>query len=159
MVLIVICYLWVYRELNTALYNGQYVGFTNSWKTFVFREYIRSKVMAWLVAGTDWPMTGTSLASCPQCSPMAQGGLVLMAGMVALVITQSDKGGHQCAGIVWLSWMVGMGLAGSWYWLTNDRHKLGIIPAMLTNGTRWACGNGWYGCPSHSPKRQGRASG
>ena len=30
MVLFIICYLWVYRELNTALYKGQYVGFTNS---------------------------------------------------------------------------------------------------------------------------------
>ena len=59
-------------------------------------------------------MIGKGLASCPQCSPMAQGGLVVMAGMVALVIAQSEKGGHQgkawhqCAGIVWLSLMVGI---------------------------------------------------
>ena len=44
-------------------------------------------------------MIGKGLASCPQCSPMAQGGLVVMAGMVALVIAQSDKGGHQGKGL------------------------------------------------------------
>ena len=130
MVLIVICYLWVYRELNIALYKGQYVGFTNSWKTFVFREYIRGKVMAWLVAGTDWLMIGKGLASCPQCSPMAQGGLVVIAW-------------HQYAGIVWLSWMVGMGLAGSWYWLTNDRQGVGIN-ALASCGCREWSGRGLW---------------
>ena len=58
------------------------------------------------LAGADWPMIGKGLASCPQCSPMAQGGLVLMAGMVALVITQSDKGGHQGEGLALIYWAV-----------------------------------------------------
>ena len=46
-------------------------------------------------------MTGTGLVDC---SPMAQGGLVVMAGMVALVITQSDKGGHQGKGLASMRW-------------------------------------------------------
>ena len=35
---------------------------------------------------------------------MAQGGLVVMAGMVALVIAQSDKGGHQGKGLASMRW-------------------------------------------------------
>ena len=35
---------------------------------------------------------------------MAQGGLVVMAGMVALVIIQSDKGGHQGKGLASMRW-------------------------------------------------------
>ena len=35
---------------------------------------------------------------------MAQGGLVVMAGMVALVITQSDKGGHHGKGLASMRW-------------------------------------------------------
>ena len=35
---------------------------------------------------------------------MAQGGLVVMAGMVALVITQSNKGGHQGNGLASMRW-------------------------------------------------------
>ena len=35
---------------------------------------------------------------------MAQGGLVVMAGMVTLVITQSDKGGHQGKGLASMRW-------------------------------------------------------
>ena len=35
---------------------------------------------------------------------MAQGGLVVMAGMVALVIAQSDKGGHHGKGLASMRW-------------------------------------------------------
>ena len=60
-------------------------------------------------------MTGIGLVDC---SPMAQGGLVVMAGMVALVITQSDKGGHQGKGLALICWhrvviVNGWGLAGT----------------------------------------------
>ena len=33
------------------------------------------------------------------------------------------------------------------------------VHSRLLFGIDIGIGNGWYGCPSHNPKRQGRASG
>ena len=52
---------------------------------------------------------------------MAQGGLVVMAGMVALVITQSDKGGHQGKGLASMRWHRVV--------VVNGWHGLGWLPA------------------------------
>ena len=55
---------------------------------------------------------------------MAQGGLVVMAGMVALVITQSDKGGHQGKGLASMRWHHVV--------IVNGWQGLGIMPAWFT---------------------------
>ena len=52
---------------------------------------------------------------------MAQGGLVVMAGMVALVIAQSDKGGHQGKGLASMRWHCVV--------VVNGWHGLGWLPA------------------------------
>ena len=53
---------------------------------------------------------------------MAQGGLVVMAGMVALVIAQSDKGGHQGKGLASMRWYRVV--------IVNGWHRLGWLPCF-----------------------------
>ena len=55
---------------------------------------------------------------------MAQGGLVVIAGMVALVIAQSDKGGHQGKGLASMRWHLVV--------IVNGWQGLGIMPAWFT---------------------------